>query len=88
MRLRVLRSEVGVNCHKSKMKSTLPTKLCPCCRNPLCVESDTAGRFIAWCGVGRCPSEIGDKGALGDTPELAADNLIRMMDDEMDWEPE
>lgn len=67
------------------MISTLSTKLCPCCKNPLAYDDDGSGRFIAWCFAGRCPSELGDKGALGDTPEQAAGSLIATMNKEMDW---
>lgn len=65
--------------------TTLSTKLCPCCKNPLAYEYNVGSGYIAWCFVGRCPSELGDKGALGDTPEQAADSLIATMNKEMDW---
>lgn len=67
------------------MTTRLPTHLCPSCNNPLVAEADGAGRYVAWCSVGRCASEIGDKGALGDTPEQAAANLIETMNKEHDW---
>ncbi len=59
---------------------------CPCCHNPLAYESDDAGGFVAWCSVGRCASEIGDRGAFGNTPEEAGEALIKSMKEARDWE--
>jgi len=59
---------------------------CPCCGSSLCCNDDGAGRFVVHCGNGRCVSAIGDRGALGDTPEQAADKLNDTMLNARDWE--
>lgn len=68
-----------------------PTKLCPCCKNPLSCKHEDAGDFVIWCGVGRCPSEAADTGMYFDaseniSPNDAADRLIAALLAEPDWE--
>lgn len=65
---------------------TLHNHKCPACSSPLQADDDGSGRQIAWCSNGRCISEQGDNGALGDTAEQAAQNLIKQMLDKPDWD--